>query len=695
MTMRFVPSICSYCGTGCGVLYQTDGARLLSTLPNLASPVNKGGLCIKGWSLHEHVHAPGRLTAPLFRQGEGDDARFAPAGWDEALDRVAEGLKQAVAESGPDSVMMLSSARITNEENYLAQKFMRSVIGSNNVDHCARLCHSASVSGLAATLGSGAMTNSLDDLEKSRCIFIIGSNTTESHPLVSSRMMRAKAKGAKIIVADPRPTQMAGMAHMSVRPEPGTDVALLNAMAGLIVREKLYDPALADNTEDFEAFKEHVAAFSLKEAAAATGIKAEDIAAFTRLYAGNSPAAICYAMGITQYASGTQRVQACSNLALLCGNIGVPGGGINPLRGQNNVQGACDMGSLPNVLPGYRPVSDPAARESAGSVWGSPVPERPGLTLTQLPEAILEGKIKALYIIGENPLLSDPDATHVREALSRLPLLVAQDIFLTETARLAHVILPAAAAPEKEGTFTNTERRVSRLNKAVSPPGEALDDAAVLCRLARKMGRDWNYAGAEDIFNEMRQVTPSYAGMTYARLGVAGLQWPCPNEEHPGTPILHTQGFARGKARFCVVDAAPHAEPTDGDFPLILSTGRNFAHYHTATMSGVSKTLVREGGEVYVEMHPDDAAAICVAEGEMVRLTTRRGSLAAWCRIRPGIRKGVVFMPFHYASGPANLLTQGAFDPVCGIPEFKHCAVRCERCDPCEQCKDGDRVAHA
>ncbi len=694
MTMRFVPSVCAYCGTGCGVLYHVDGDRVLATLPNPASPVNKNGLCIKGWSLHEHVHSEKRLTTPLFRQGEN----FVSVGWDEALDRIARSLKDAVAAHGPDSVMMLASARITNEENYLAQKFMRAVIGTNNVDHCARLCHSATVSGLATTLGSGAMTNSLDDLERSRCIFIIGSNTSESHPLVSSRMMRAKANGAKIIVADPRPTQMAGMADMVVQPVPGTDVALLNAMAGVIVRENLYDPAIAGKTESFEEFRAHVAAVSPEEAAAVTGLAAESITAFARLYADNSPAAICYAMGITQYASGTQRVQACSNLALLAGNIGVPGGGINPLRGQNNVQGACDMGSLPNVLPGYRQVADPASREAAGKVWGCAVPDRPGLTLTRLPEAILSGAIKVLYIIGENPLLSDPDAAHVRGALSRLPLLIAQDIFPTETAKTAHIILPAAAAPEKEGTFTSTERRVSRLNRAVPAPGQALDDAAILCRLARKMGQAWNYRGAEDIFNEMRRITPAYAGMTYGRIGVSGLQWPCPTEDHPGTPILHTTGFARGKGKFCVVSAAPHAEDTDDIFPFILSTGRNFAHYHTATMSGESKTLAREGGEVYVEMHPDDAAGIGAGEGTPVRLTTRRGSVIAAARILPGIRRGTVFMPFHYAAGPANLLTQAVFDPVCGIPEFKHCAVRCERADRPDRRGDAEKreqVKHA
>lgn len=678
MSVTFVPSICPYCGTGCGILYQTDGETILATLPSPASPVNNGGLCVKGWSAHEHLRAEGRLTTPLIRQSGQGEGEFSPASWDEALDLLAAKLKGAVAEHGPDSVMVLSSAKITNEENYLAQKFARAVIGTNNVDHCARLCHSATVAGLAATLGSGAMTNSLDDLETSRCVFIIGANTSESHPLIAARMMRAKAGGGKIIVADPRPTQLAGMADMFVRPVPGTDVALLNAMAGVIVREKLYPEDIAGKTEEFEAFAAHVAAVTPEAAAEITGVPAGDITAFARMYATNGPAAICYAMGITQYASGTERVQACSNLALLSGNIGVPGGGVNPLRGQNNVQGACDMGALPNVLPGYRHVTDETARAAAGAVWGATLPDKPGLTVTRLPDAILDGRIKALYIIGENPLMSDPDLNHLKEAFSRLPFLAVQDIFPTPTTRMAHLVLPAAASAEKTGTFTNTERRCSRMAKALSPPGEALDDAAILCRLARKMGHDWNYLDSGDIFDEMRRVTPSYAGMSHARLSARGLQWPCPTEDHPGTPILHTNGCTRGKGRFMVLENRPPAEPTDDAFPLILSTGRNFAHYHTATMSGASRTLAREGGEVYAEMHPEDAAAIGAVEGRPLRLVTRRGAVTAKLRIVPHIRKGVVFMPFHYEDGPANELTRNSIDPVCNIPEFKHCAVRVE-----------------
>jgi predicted molibdopterin-dependent oxidoreductase YjgC len=534
------------------------------------------------------------------------------------------------------------------------------------------------VTGLVATLGSGAMTNSLEDMEHARCILLIGSNTTECHPLVARRMMRAKGRGAQLLVVDPRPTQMAGMANCAVQPRPGTDVALINAMARIIISENLHAADLGETTEGFDAFREHVLAQSVEDAAAASGVPAAKIERLARLYAQNSPAALCYAMGITQFANGAERVKACSNLALLTGNIGVPGGGINPLRGQNNVQGACDMGCLPDVLPGYQKVTDAEARRKMENAWGCTLPDQPGIRLTELPRAILDGKVKALYIIGENPLLSDPDTAHMKEALGRLSLLAVQDIFRTQTAEMAHIVLPAAAAAEKDGTFTNTERRCSRIRAAVPAPGEALGDGEILCRLAVGMGHPWQWRGAEAVFNEMRALTPQYAGMSYTRLGMRGLQWPCPDEEHPGTPILHTQGCTRGKGLFCVVHAAEPAEAADAEYPLRLSTGRNFAHYHTATMSGVSPALAREGGEAYAEMHPGDAAALQLAEGSMVRLVTRRGSVSARLRLRPGMSRGMVFLPFHYAQSPANALTLASCDPQCGIPELKNCAVRVE-----------------
>jgi formate dehydrogenase alpha subunit len=671
MSISFVPSLCAYCGTGCGVVYQVADGKAVAALPNPACRVNRGRLCIKGWSLAEHLNAPGRLTTPLIRR----NGEMVPAPWDEALARTAEGLRQAIDAHGPDAVMILSSARITNEENYLAQKFARTVIGTNNVDHCARLCHSASVTGLAATLGSGAMTNSMEDLEQSRCILIIGSNTTECHPLLASRIMRARAGGAAIIVADPRTTQLAALATLHLRLASGTDVALLNAMAHVILRDRLQDANVAERTEGFGEFAQMAGAVDITQASALTGIAVADIELAARLYA-NGPSAICYAMGITQYASGTDRVGACANLALLCGNIGIAGGGVNPLRGQNNVQGACDMGSLPDSYPGYAKVADATARKAMAAAWGRPLPERPGIRLTDLPEALLDGRVKALYVIGENPLRSDPDIGHLAEAMKSLDFLVVQDIFPTATTALADIVLPAAASAEKDGTFTNTERRCSRLRKAVPPPGDALPDGEIIARLATAMGIPWEVRDPEAVFDEMRHVVPAYAGMTYERLGIQGLQWPCPTADHPGTPILHVNGCARGKGKFMLARQAPAAEPVDEAYPFTLSTGRNFAHYHTATMTGASPTLAREGGNAYVEMHPLDAETLGTAQGRRVLLESRRGAIRAYVRVTSGIRRGTVFVPFHYGENPANALTIASLDPVCGIPEFKRCAVR-------------------
>jgi len=677
MQYRLVPSLCPYCGTGCGVLYQVAGDRLTATLPNRDYPVNQGGLCIKGWNCHEHVASEKRLTRPLLRQ----DGELVPCSWDRAVQVAAGRLAEIAAAHGPDAVGFLASARVGNEENYLGQKFARCVLGTNNVDHCARLCHSSTVAGLAAALGSGAMTNSLEDLEQeAACIFVIGSNTTECHPLVARRIMRAKARGALLLVADPRRIQLAGLADLAVQQRPGSDIALLGGMMRVILDKGWQDEAsIAERTEGFEELRASLEGFTLEQAAARTGVPAEQIAELAELYARNAPAAICYAMGITQHANGVDHVQACSDLALLTGNIGRPGGGVNPLRGQNNVQGACDMGALPDVLPGYQKVADPAAREKFAAAWGCPLPERPGLAVTEMFPAILEGRIKALYIMGENPALSDPDIGHVQEALSRLEFLVVQDIFPTATSRFATVVLPAAAAPEKDGTFTSTERRCSRFRRAVPPPGEALPDWEILCRMARAMGRDWSYPGPAEIFAEMAALTPSYAGMSYARLGLAGLQWPCPAAGHPGTPVLHVERFTRGRARFFPVRHRDPAETPDRDYPFILSTGRMYAHYHTATMSGNAPHLNAEAPEGYAEMNPADARSLGLAPGERVRLTTRRGSIETRLRVTDAVQPGLVFAPFHFADGPANRLTNPVLDPVAKIPEFKACAVRVEK----------------
>lgn len=536
------------------------------------------------------------------------------------------------------------------------------------------------MAGFATTLGSGAMTNSLADLEEARCIFVIGSNTTECHPLVARRIMRAKARGAVLLVADPRRIQLSGLADLAVQPRPGSDIALLNGMMHIIKANGWHDEGyIAERTEGFEDLAAVLDEYPPERAAEITGLPKETIHRMAELYAANRPAAVCYAMGITQYASGVDRVKACANLALLTGNIGVAGGGINPLRGQNNVQGACDAGALPDVFPGYQKAAEPAVREKFASAWGTPVPAEPGLTVSEMIPAILDGRIKALYIMGENPALSDPDISHVREALSRLDLLVVQDLFPTQTSEFAHVILPAAASAEKDGTFTNTERRCSRIRKAVDPPGEALADWQILVRLAREMGHAWNYSAPEDIFAEMAALNPGYAGMSYARLGIEGLQWPCPTPDHPGTAILHQKGFARGKALFSPIYQKPPSEEPDADYPLVLSTGRMFAQFHTATMTGNSPHLKSEAEEGYLEMHPADAARLGIGPDDRVRITSRRGRIETKVKLTDTVGAGMVFMTFHFADSPANLLTNTALDPSAKIPELKHCAVRVER----------------
>lgn len=524
------------------------------------------------------------------------------------------------------------------------------------------------------------MTNSIADLEEARCIFVIGSNTTECHPLVARRIMRAKAKGAVLLVADPRRIQLSGLADLAVQPRPGSDIALLNAMMHVIVAEGLHDKSyIAERTEGFEELAPVLEEYTPERTSEITGVPADTIRRMAELYAGNRPAALCYAMGITQFTSGVDRVKTCCNLALLTGNIGLAGGGINPLRGQNNVQGACDMGALPDVLPGYQKAAAEAVREKFSGAWGTPVPSSRGLTISEIIPAILEGRIRALYVMGENPALSDPDTAHVREALARLDLLVVQDLFLSQTAEMAHVVLPAAAAAEKDGTFTNTERRCSRIRKAVDPPGEAMADWRILIHMARAMGHGWEYSGPADIFSEMAGLNPSYAGMSYDRLGIDGLQWPCPSNEHPGTPILHSDRFTRGKALFAPIHHRPQNEEPDDDYPFVLSTGRMYAHFHTATMTGNSPHLHSEAREGFVELNPGDAAARGIGQNDPVRLVSRRGQAETRARVSLSVPPGMVFMTFHFSDSPANRLTNTACDPTARIPELKYCAVRVEK----------------
>jgi len=538
------------------------------------------------------------------------------------------------------------------------------------------------VAGLAASFGSGAMTNSIAEIEDADVILVIGSNTTENHPVIATVVRRAVAfKGARLIVCDPREIGLVRDARIWLRHRPGTDLALINGLLNVIITEGLHNKDfIAERTENFEAVAEAVKAYTPERVEEITGVPADNLREAARLYATAQCATILYAMGITQHITGTDNVKALANLAMACGHVGRPSTGVNPLRGQNNVQGACDMGGLPGDLPGYQKVTNLEAVDRLAKAWGvQSLPTTPGLTVTEMMDAAHEGKLKVLYVVGENPAVSDPDSNHVIEALKKVPFLVVQDIFLTETAQLADVVLPAAAWAEKDGTFTNTERRIQRVRKAISPPGQAKADWQIIQMLARALGAEWNYRSSKQIMDEIASVTPSYGGISYRRLERERPQWPCPSADHPGTPILHVDRFARGKGLFTPVEYKPPAETPDEDYPFVLTTGRLLYQYHTATMTRRCEGLKEMAPECEVEINPADAQRLGLADGDKVRLRSRRGEITAVAWVSERVDKGVVFVPFHYAEAAANRLTIKALDPVAKIPQLKVCAVAVER----------------
>jgi len=671
---REVVTTCPYCGVGCQLKLKVKDERIVTTVPAPDGVTNHGQACVKGrFGIAEFVHHPQRLTSPLMRQ----NGELKEASWDEAVGLVARKLRTYEAEE----IGVIASAKCTNEENYVMQKLARAVLGSNNVDHCARLCHAPTVTGLVQSFGSGAMTNSIDEIGHAACVLAIGTNTTENHPVIGLEVKKAVDRGAELIVANPREIDLCRFASLWLRHSPGTDVALLMGMMRVIVDEGLFDSAfIRERCENFDAFEESLRNFDLDFVEQVTKVPQDKIAEAARTYATNSPAMLLYAMGITQHSHGTDNVVATANLAMLTGNIGKPSTGVNPLRGQNNVQGACDMGALPNVYSGYQAVADPAVREKFEVAWGCSLPSSPGLTLVEMLEAAYRNEIKALYLIGENPALSDPDLGHIREALARVEFLVVQDVFLSETAEFAHVVLPAASFAEKDGTFTNTERRVQRVRKAIEPIENSRPDWWIVCQLAKRLGaRGFDYSHPLDIMEEIRHLTPSYGGISYQRLEAGGLQWPCRTDDHPGTPVLHVNSFARGKGRFIPLEYIPPAELADEDYPLILTTGRSLYHFHTGTMTRKVAGLNTIEPEGTVEISPSDASRLSLAEGDRVRISSRRGEVIAKAKVTEASPPGVVFMTFHFAESPANILTNPKLDPMSKIPELKVSAVRVER----------------
>lgn len=681
MNIKYTPTTCPYCGCGCGFnLVSVDG-KLEGVEPWKRNPVNEGKLCPKGNFSYEFVHRDDRLTTPLIKE----NSKFREATWDEALDMVTSKITE-IKDVNPEALAFLSSARCTNEENYLMQKFVRTVIGTHNIDHCASLCHGPTVAGLAQTFGSGAMTNSIKSIEFADVIFIIGSNTLEQHPLMWRRILQAKAKGAKLIVADPRFTPSAKKADLYIPFKSGTDVALMNAMMNVIISEGLEDKEFIEKrTKNFEELKEVVKNYPPEKVESITEASADLIREAAIMYAKADNAAIVYSMGINQHTTGTDNVMSTSNLAMITGNIGRPGTGVNPLRGQNNVQGACDMGALPVVYPGYQKVIEGEIAEKMRNAWGcGDLNCKPGITVVEMMNAAHDGEIKGMYIMGENPMVSDPDLQHVQGSLENLDFLVVQDIFLTETAELADVVLPATSWAEKDGTFTSTERRVQYIRKAVDAPGEARADWEIISDIAKRMGSDlFNYNSPQEIFEEVRTVTPQYAGMNIERLSKPeALHWPCPDEEHPGTPILWGERFATadGLGVLMPIEFKPAAELPDEEYPFTLTTGRILFHWHTGSMTRRSTTLDREVPTGYIEINTEDAAELGIKNKEMVRVKTRRGEIEIAARVTPDIMKGIVFVPSHFVECAANTLTQSfALDPASKMPEFKVSAASVEK----------------
>ena len=666
---------CPYCGVGCqidlNINPKTD--EIVRVTSEVGCIPNEGNLCVKGRFGMDFVSSDKRLTEPLIKRG----GKFEKATWGEAIEYVADNLRRIKSESGADSIGGLSSAKCTNEDNYVFQKFIRACIGTNNVDHCARLCHASTVAGLARAFGSGAMTNSIDELKDAKCIFVIGSNTTEAHPVIGLCIKEAVMKnGADLVVADPRAIDLTRFAKLYIAQKPGTDVALINAMMNVIIEEGLYDEAfIKERTEDFENLKKTLKGFTPEKAEGITTIAADKIRSAARLYASAETASIVYSMGITQHTTGTDNVLSLANLSMLTGNVGRASTGVNPLRGQNNVQGACDLGALPNVFGGYQSVEDSQIRGKFESAWGAELSGQKGLTVVEMMHAIEEGKVRGLYIMGENPALSDPNLNRTRKALEKVDFLVVQDIFLSETAEYADVVLPSVCFAEKEGTFTNTERRIQRVRKSVSAPGQGREDWEIICDVSTKMGYAMGYDGADVVMDEIADLCPIYGGISYERIEAVGLQWPCLDKEHPGTKYLHEGTFKRGKGKFHAVEFVSAAELADKEYPFVLTTGRQLYQFHTGTMTRKSAVINQVSPTGYVEIHPDDAMELGIGDGENVEVMTRRGKVNTLARVTGNIAKGWLFMPFHFWEGPANMLTNDALDPTAKIPELKVCAA--------------------
>jgi formate dehydrogenase alpha subunit len=680
---REVETTCPYCGVGCGIALRVSPDERLAVMAGdvPSNPSSQGMLCVKGRFGTGFVHSRDRVTTPLVKR----DGRWREASWQEALETAAAGLARHRGRFGA-----LASAKATNEDGYVVQKFCRVVMGTNNVDHCTRLCHSPSVEAMLVSMGSGATSNSYQDYEEAGCLMVVGADASANHPVIAVRFRRAVSRGARLIVVNPKRVELCEQADLWIQQRPGTDVALFNAMARVILDEGLArHDFIRSRTEGFEEWARGLASASLAEAERVTGVPREHIAQAARWYARPAFAGSClvWGMGVTQHVNGTANAHALLNLSFVAGQLGFPGAGISPLRGQNNVQGCGDAGCIPTNLPGYAGYTreDLARFERA---WGVRPPGVTGLVVTEMVEGCLDGRVRAMYVVGENPLLSEPDLHHAEKAIQQLDVLVVQDLFLHETAEHAHVFLPAAAFAEKDGTFTSSERRVQRVRQALSPAGQARPDWWITCELARRTARrlgldvrGFDYSHPGEIFAEMARLWPAVGGVSYARLERGGLQWPCPTPEHPGTRYLYAESFPRGRARFVpVAQTAEAAELPDREYPLLLSTGRLLYHWHGGTLTRRVQGLLELAPRLEIALHPADARQMGVDEGARIRLVSRRGELEGYAHVTEAVRAGSVFVPFvKLEASAANFLTNAAFDPSSKIPEYKVCAVRLER----------------
>ncbi len=687
-----VQSICPFCGVGCQLSLKIRDGRI-AYVEGADGPANESRLCVKGRFGFDYITHEHRLTRPLIRRegaakGMNVDPGnplevFREASWEEALEVAAAGLARVRDTHGADALAGFGSAKCTNEEAYLFQRLMRQGIGTNNVDHCTRLCHASSVSALLENVGSGAVTATFNEIENADVAIVIGSNPTENHPVAATYFKQFAKRGGKLIVMDPRGQALKRHATHMLEFRPSADVAMLNAIMHVIAAEGLEDRAYIDaHTTGWEEMRAHLAAFPPEEMADICGIPAETLRAVARDFANGKAGMIFWGMGVSQHTHGTDNARCLIDLALMTGNVGRPGTGLHPLRGQNNVQGASDAGLIPMFYPDYKSVADAGERARFAAAWGAEaLPEAPGLTVIEIMNAAHAGDIRAMYIAGENPAMSDPDVTHVREALARLDFLVSQDIFLTETAMFADVILPAAALAEKAGTVTNTNRQVQMVRPAVAPPGEARPDWQITLDLGRRLGMGWDFAGPEEVFAEMTGVMGSLANITWARLArESAVTYPSLGPDDPGQAIVFADGFPRagGRASFAPAHVLPPAEQPDAAFPMVLTTGRQLEHWHTGSMT--RRTLVLDALEPgpSVAIHPETLAALGAGEGDTLRLTTRRGSLTVMARADTALARDMVFLPFAYVEAAANLLTNPALDPFGKIAEVKFAAVRVE-----------------